>query len=176
MRILDAGWGSGALAVEAARRGANVVEMDVSPRPWSIWPRNAPRPNRSPPTSTGAFSDFLSPDLGAFDYVVAMDGLIHYDGDDIRQGAEELAARTSQSDRVHHSRRAPRRLTGDARRRQSCFRAGSRSPAIAPIFEGRPWSAPMARRPRLAGWRFARTHRVTRRFYISEALEARRRA
>src|SRR5512146_1163364 len=30
-RLLDAGWGTGALAVEAARRGAHVVAIDLSP-------------------------------------------------------------------------------------------------------------------------------------------------
>jgi magnesium-protoporphyrin O-methyltransferase len=37
LRILDAGCGTGALAMEAAHRGASVVAIDLSPRWWK-WP------------------------------------------------------------------------------------------------------------------------------------------
>ncbi len=40
-RLLDAGCGTGALALEAARRGAHVVAIDLSAT-WSAWRANAP--------------------------------------------------------------------------------------------------------------------------------------
>ena len=42
MRLLDAGCGTGALAMEAMQRGAEVVAIDLSP-PWCNWPMNATR-------------------------------------------------------------------------------------------------------------------------------------
>ena len=76
-RLLDAGCGTGALAVEAARRGAHVVAIDLSPTLVALARERMPR-------DLGAGSiefhvgDMLDPALGEFDHVVAMDSLIHY--------------------------------------------------------------------------------------------------
>ena len=72
VRILDAGCGTGALAVEAARRGAHVVAIDLSPTLVAL------AQERLPQTLNGGHIDFrvgdmLDPALGRFDYVVAMD-------------------------------------------------------------------------------------------------------
>jgi len=169
MRILDAGCGSGALAVEAARRGADVVAIDISPTLVNLArERSAVEPFAA--NIDWRVGDFLSPDLGAFDYVVAMDSLIHYDGDDIAKALETLAARTSQAIVFTIAPRTTALTVMHAVGK--FFPRGDRSPAIAPISQAALERA-MARRPGLAGWRFARTHRVTRGFYISEALEAR---
>ena len=42
-RLLDAGCGTGALAVEAARRGANVVAIDLSPKLVGLARERSPR-------------------------------------------------------------------------------------------------------------------------------------
>src|SRR4051812_13356251 len=42
-RVLDAGCGTGALAVEAARRGAHVVAIDLSPKLIALAAERAPR-------------------------------------------------------------------------------------------------------------------------------------
>ncbi len=89
MRILDAGCGSGALAVEAARRGADVVAIDISPTLVNL----AKERSASEPFAEHIdwrVGDYLSPELGAFDYVVAMDSLIHYEGADIAKTLETL--------------------------------------------------------------------------------------
>jgi magnesium-protoporphyrin O-methyltransferase len=170
MRILDAGCGSGALAVEAARRGADVVAIDISPTLVNLAKeRSAAEPFAA--NIDWRVGDFLSPDLGAFDYVVAMDSLIHYDGDDIAKALETLAARTSRSIVFTIAPRTAALTVMHAVGK--LFPRGDRSPAIAPISQAALERA-MARRPGLEGWRFARAHRVARGFYISEALEARR--
>ena len=75
-RILDAGCGTGALSLEAARRGAEVVAIDVSPTLVGLArERLADHPE-------AARIDFhvgcmLDTSLGRFDHVVAMDWLIH---------------------------------------------------------------------------------------------------
>ena len=81
-RILDAGCGTGALAVEAARRGARVVAIDISPTLIGL------AKERLPKDLGGGHIDFrvgdlLDPALGRFDHVVAMDSLIHYTAPDI---------------------------------------------------------------------------------------------
>ncbi len=77
IRVLDAGCGTGALAVEAAQRGAHVVAIDLSPTLVALARERLPR------MVDGGHIDFrvgdmLDPALGRFDYVVAMDSLIHY--------------------------------------------------------------------------------------------------
>ena len=75
-RILDAGCGTGALAVEAARRGAQVVVIDLSPTLVDL------ARTRIPPDIAHLVEfhsgDMLDPALGRFDHVVAMDSIIHY--------------------------------------------------------------------------------------------------
>ena len=73
MRLLDAGCGTGALAVEAAQRGADVVAIDVAGSLVSIARQRAPRGLNI----DWRVGDLLDPALGRFDHVVAMDSLIH---------------------------------------------------------------------------------------------------
>ena len=90
LRLLDAGCGTGALSVEAARRGAEVVAIDVSPTLVEL------ARERLPAISGAGRIDFrvgdmLDPDLGRFDHVVAMDSLIHYRAADIVRARYGLA-------------------------------------------------------------------------------------
>jgi 2-polyprenyl-3-methyl-5-hydroxy-6-metoxy-1,4-benzoquinol methylase len=54
LRLLDAGCGTGALAVEAARRGAEVLAIDVSALCSSMWRATAPPEVGLAPASTWA--------------------------------------------------------------------------------------------------------------------------
>src|SRR5208283_2402502 len=95
-RLLDAGCGTGALAMEAARRGADVVAVDVSAtlvaHAAERWPRDLDDGGRV----DFVVGDLLDPALGRFDYAVAMDSLIHYDGADIVATLAALAQRVSE--------------------------------------------------------------------------------
>jgi magnesium-protoporphyrin O-methyltransferase len=93
LRILDAGCGTGALSVEAARRGAHVVAIDLSPTLVNL------ARERTPSDLGGGSIEFLSGDmfdpvLGEFDYVVGMDSLIHYQPKDVVRVLSGFAART----------------------------------------------------------------------------------
>ncbi|MGD9196164.1 MAG: methyltransferase domain-containing protein, partial [Methyloceanibacter sp.] len=71
-RVLDAGCGTGALATEAARRGADVIAVDLSPTLVKLAKQ---RTDQTFKTGSIDFQvgDMLSPKHGHFDYIVAMD-------------------------------------------------------------------------------------------------------
>ncbi len=88
-RVLDAGCGTGAAAVELAARGASVVAVDISPKLVAIAAQRAPE---------GANIDFRAGDmtddaLGTFDYMLAMDSLIYYTAQDIARAFARIAPR-----------------------------------------------------------------------------------
>ncbi len=92
-RLLDAGCGTGALAVEAAERGAEVVAIDVAGSLVHV-ARDRAAAGLKIDWRVG---DMLDPSLGRFDHVVAMDSLIHYRAFDIVDVVHRLAERTSGS-------------------------------------------------------------------------------
>jgi len=166
-RILDAGCGTGALAVACALRGAHVVAIDLSPTLVALAQDRAPRDLQG-----GAISfrsgDMLDAGLGRFDHVVAMDSLIHYQAADIVRVLSGLAARTSSSLLITHAPRTPAltlmHIVGRA------FPRSDRAPAIEPVSEIA-LARGIAAEPALAGWRPARTRRISSAFYKSQALE-----
>ncbi len=91
-RILDAGCGTGALAVEAARRGAHVVAIDLSPTLVDLARERIPKEVAH--LVEFHSGDMLDPGLGHFDRVVAMDSIIHYQTDDAVHALAQLAGRT----------------------------------------------------------------------------------
>jgi magnesium-protoporphyrin O-methyltransferase len=167
-RILDAGCGSGALAVELAKHGAEVVAIDISPTLVNLARERAPGPFGDG-FIDWRVGDMLDPRLGKFDFVVAMDSLIHYDGRDIAGVIADLAARTAHGIVFTVAPRTPALTLMHAVGR--LFPRGDRAPAIAPISPRR-LARVMAEQPELAGWRLARSHRVATGFYISQAMEA----
>ena len=90
LRLLDAGCGTGALAVEAAQRGADVVAIDVAGSLVHIARDRAPEGLNI----DWRVGDMLDPALGQFDHVVAMDSLIHYKAADIVAAVRQLGANT----------------------------------------------------------------------------------
>ena len=166
-RVLDAGCGTGALSVALARRGADVVGVDVSPTLVGLAGERAPQ-DLAPGRATFAVGDMLDPALGRFDYVVAMDSLIHYEGADIARVVSALAART---EKAVVFTIAPRTAALTVMHAVGRFLPrGDRAPAIAPISR-------RALEKRLDGafadprWRLERGARIVSGFYISEALE-----
>ena len=93
--VLDAGCGTGAFAVEAARRGAEVVAIDVAGSLVEIARERTPEELRA--NISYLVGDMLSDDLGEFDRVVAMDSLIHYAPEQMVAVLARLAADTSGS-------------------------------------------------------------------------------
>ena len=165
-RVLDAGCGTGLFAREAARRGAEVVAVDLSPR--LIAHAAAASPDGRIRYLAG---DMLDPALGRFDHVVAMDSLIHYAAPDMAAALALLAARAGTSVLFTFAPRTPALSAMHALGR--LFPRGDRAPAIAPV-GGRRLRAALAREPALGGWTAGRTQRITSGFYISQAQELRR--
>ena len=165
-RILDAGCGTGALAVEAAKRGADVVAIDIAANLINL------ARERLPSTLGEGRIDFRVGDmhdqsLGEFDHVVAMDSLIHYNEADVTHVLNGIAARTRHSIVFTF---APWTVPLAAMHRVGkLFPKSDRSPAIVPLKAER--MIALADQGAFGGLKAGRSHRVSRGFYISQALE-----
>lgn len=80
-RILDAGCGTGAMAVELAQRGADVVAVDISPALVGIAEKRMPANLAG--HITWVAGDMLDATNGVFDHALAMDSMIYYSAPDI---------------------------------------------------------------------------------------------
>ncbi len=163
LRLLDAGCGTGALAVEAARRGAEVVGIDLSPGLIAIARERAPAALAH--RLHFEAGDMLSEDLGAFDHVVFMDSLIHYPAAEIAGALRTLAERTRCSILFTFAPRTP--LLSAMHAAGKLFPRADRAPLIAPVRKAR-LLRELACQP---GWTEGRSQRVARGFYTSHALE-----
>jgi len=166
-RVLDAGCGTGALAVEAARRGAHVVAVDLAGTLVSLAGERTPG-NLNGGNIEFRVGDMTDPALGQFDHVVGMDSLIHYPAPDMARVVAGLAARSTASVLFTFAPRTP--LLSMMHATGRLFPRGDRAPSIEPV---RPATITRLLRgdPALAGWRVARTERIASGFYTSQALE-----
>ena len=166
-RILDAGCGTGAFAVEAARRGAVVTAIDLSPTLIQLARERLPQ-RLGQGEIRFEVGDMLDAGLGRFDHVVAMDSLIHYRAADTVAALSQLSYRVERSIVLTFAPRTPLLSVMHAAGR--LFPRGDRAPSIEPVSETRLLQAIEAAPP-LATWQAARTQRVNSRFYQSQALE-----
>lgn len=166
LRLLDAGCGTGALAVEAARRGADVVAVDLSPKLIRLAQERTPRDLRG--RLAFQVGDMAGRDLGRFDHAVAMDSLIHYDLADGVRMIERLAAHAERSVLLTFAPRTPLLAAMHALGR--LFPRGERAPALVPVRESE-LRHRLAVSPALAGWNVAWSERVASGFYTSQAVE-----
>ena len=167
LRILDAGCGTGALAVEAARRGAEVVAIDLSPTLVAI-----ARERAATETVSGRIDfrsgDMLDPALGRFDHIVAMDSVIHYALPDLVAILAGFSGMADTSVLFTHAPGTPLLLAMKAVGK--LFPRGDRSPAIVPHAHHALERA-LAAEPRLDGFRQGRETGIRSGFYISHARE-----
>ncbi len=167
MRLLDAGCGTGTFSIQAARRGAEVVAIDLSETLV-----NLAKENYAGKTGAGSIDfhigDFLDESLGEFDYVIAMDSLIHYRTEDILDTLATLAKRTRQSILFTFAPSTPLLTVMHAVGR--FFPKGNRAPAIEPVGQ-RLLHKGLGNHDQLAAWSAQRSHRVAGGFYISQAME-----
>jgi magnesium-protoporphyrin O-methyltransferase len=170
-RLLDAGCGTGALAVEAARRGAEVVAIDLSPQLLTLAQARIPK-DLAPGNVEFRSGDMFLPSLGSFDHVVAMDSLIHYGATDVVQQLAGLAARTRHSLLFTFAPSSALLLAMHAVGR--LFPRADRAPAIEPVREA-DLRRRIRREPALAAWQPLRSLRVASGFYTSHAMELVRR-
>lgn len=166
-RILDAGCGTGAFSVEAARRGARMHAVDLSPTLVQLARERLPE-------RLGAGSiefrvgDMFDTGVDEFDHVVAMDSLIHYSLPDVLRVLAGFAARTRHSIVFTFAPRTPALMLMWAVGR--AFPRKDRAPSIEPIDE-RSLRSRIAAEPALERWRVGRTQRIDSGFYKSQAME-----
>lgn len=166
-RILDAGCGAGQLAIEAARRGADVVAVDVARTLVDL-----ARERAAKVTLKGAIDfragDMLDASLGRFDYIVAMDSLIHYEADHIVGVLSGLAPRASAGILFTFAPKTAALSVMHAAGK--LFPKGDRAPSIRPAAESA-LHRKIAAAPALEEWSPARSQKVSSGFYTSQAME-----
>jgi len=172
VRILDAGCGTGALALEAARRGADVVAIDLSPSLVEL-ARQRVEQLQGGDTGSGRITwrsgDMLDRQLGSFDHVVAMDSLIHYSEADMVRVLAAWSQRTRHSMLFTFAPRTP--MLALMRATGRLFPKANRAPWIEPVAEK---SLRRGVADNLPGWQGTRTQRIASGFYTSQAFELRR--
>ena len=162
LRLLDAGCGTGALAVEAARRGADVVAIDVAGSLVNVARDRAPAGLRI----DWRVGDMLDPALGRFDHVVAMDSLIHYRASDIVDVVQALTGRTGGS--LLFTFAPSTRPLVVMHAVGKLFPRSDRAPAIEPVRESLLRTLITDAMPAA---RIGRGMRVASGFYTSQAME-----
>jgi magnesium-protoporphyrin O-methyltransferase len=171
LRILDAGCGTGALAMEAAHRGAHVVAIDLSPALVEVAVRRVAQ-HLETFECNGRIDfrsgDFTDPALGEFDYVVAMDSLIHYNAADAVSVLQGWAARSRRGMVFTFAPSNPMLLGMKAVGRM--FPRANRAPWIEPVAEST-LRRMVATEAGLQAWQAGRTQRVASGFYTSQAFE-----
>ncbi|MEM8561955.1 MAG: magnesium protoporphyrin IX methyltransferase [Pseudomonadota bacterium] len=166
-RVLDAGCGTGLFAFEAARRGANVVAMDLSNTLVSLAQERLPS-DIDPARIQFKVGDMSTPGIGEFDHVVAMDSLIHYQLADAITVIEQMTTLAGQGVIFTFAPRTP--LLGAMHAIGQLFPQGNRSPSIEPVAE-RALRAQLHSALSTDQWTAGRTRRVSRGFYTSQAFE-----
>ncbi|MEM7470440.1 MAG: magnesium protoporphyrin IX methyltransferase [Pseudomonadota bacterium] len=162
LRILDAGCGTGALAVEMAQLGADVVGVDISPQLIEIAQQRKPKDLQG--TITYVAGDMLDPMLGVFDHIIAMDSLIYYSAADIGAILDKIEPRLRQTMVFTVAPRTP--LLMAMWRAGKLFPRSDRSPVMVP-------HAPRKIAAKTTSGLVTPLQRISSGFYISQALEFR---
>jgi magnesium-protoporphyrin O-methyltransferase len=163
-RVLDAGCGTGVMAVELARRGAEVVAVDISESLVSHAAENARKAGG--PMPDFRVGDMHDPELGAFDHVVAMDSLIHYGAEDIVAALSGIASRVRGSVLFTVAPRTP--MLTVMHNVGKLFPRSDRAPRIVPLGDAKLRRLAL-RDAALAGFAHEADGRVQRGFYTSHA-------
>ncbi|MEO0575127.1 MAG: magnesium protoporphyrin IX methyltransferase [Pseudomonadota bacterium] len=167
MTLLDAGCGTGALALIAAERGAAVTAVDVSPTLVGLAKERGAQVSGCGSVDFKV-GDMLGADLGEFDYVVAMDSLIHYKANDIAMSIASLAERTRKGILFTFAPKTPA-LTVMHIAGRMIPQLAHRAPAIVPVGEQNLRSK-LLDAPQLDDFHIAQSHRVSSAFYKSHAM------
>lgn len=170
-RVLDAGCGAGALAVEAAKRGADVVAIDLSPTMIDLARERQPNNLRNG-SITFLAGDMLNPDLGEFDHIVAMDSFIHYNTADLIRMLSNLSERASASMVFTIAPRTP--MLAAMHTVGRLFPRGNKAPSIVPVPPTKLHQL-VRETSTLSSWEVGRYRRINSGFYLSMANELKRR-
>lgn len=170
LRLLDAGCGTGTLAMEAAMRGACVTAIDLSENLVGI-AREQAKLKELRGHIDFRVGDMLDPALGEFDHIACMDSLIHYECNDIVNALSQLTARCSTS--VVFTFAPHTRALAVMHKIGKLFPRSDRAPAIEPVREKQLHDKIRAETS-LADWQTWRSNRISSGFYKSHAQELNR--
>ena len=169
--LLDAGCGTGALSIEAAERGANVVAIDVAANLIDVAKERAAEVY-TPGSVEFRVGDMVADAPESVDYIVAMDSLIHYDEDDVLKVVETYTARAREAVLFTSAPWTPMLGAMHFVGRLLPHRA-HRAPSIIPLKTQQLMSG-IDDSVGTGGWNASRTARVNSGFYISQAIEVMR--
>jgi magnesium-protoporphyrin O-methyltransferase len=164
-RVLDAGCGTGTASIELAQRGAEVVAIDLSPTLVQHAQERAEEAGIDDIDFRAG--DMLDPSLGHFDYVVAMDSIIHYELEDMVKALATLAPRVNDRMLITVAPRTP--MLTVMRAVGKLFPRSDRSPSIVPVSENA-FRKALAAEPVLDRWGMVGTRLIESGFYRSMAI------
>jgi magnesium-protoporphyrin O-methyltransferase len=166
-RILDAGCGTGTLAMELAARGAQVVAIDLAPSLVQLAADRTPAELRE--RIDFRAGDMFDATLGTFDHIVAMDSIIHYRAPEMLSVVNGFRSRATRSVLFTVVPRTPLLMVMHTLGR--AFPRSERAPAIEPISKVVLTQGLKAFEPH--GWYLQQSLRVSGGFYTSQAVELR---
>lgn len=169
-RVLDAGCGTGLLAMRLADRGAEVIAVDISQTLVEL-ARERTQGREARGSIAFHVGDMLDPALGSFDWVIALDSLIHYPAEQLHALVVQLSARARTGVAFTFAPRTP--LLSMMHFVGKAFPRGNRSPDIRPISAPK-LQAGLAADDAMRGFSVGRSDRIESGFYTSQTLELRR--
>ena len=161
MRILDAGCGTGVLSRMLDERGAEVVGVDISDKLIDV-AKNRSAANKNIEYFSG---DMKEQSFGNFDYIIAMDSLIHYSPEDTVSSISEFSKRANNS--VLFTVIPSTFVLRTKLRLGKCFPRSERSPEIVPIELDKLRQLEAIK----SNASLKKIARIKRFFYVSEAWE-----
>ena len=165
-RVLDAGCGTGAVALELANKGALVTAVDLSPNLIELAKSRIPENERQ--NIQFHDGDMLDEAYGDFDYVIGMDSMIHYCAKDMLVVLEKLSPRVSEKILFTF---APSTLPLEVMIRVGrLFPRKDRAPFIEPISHAKLQKS-INQSPWFVDWQASFTHLVSSGFYKSQLME-----
>jgi len=165
-RVLDAGCGTGALALELANKGAYVTAVDLSPNLIELAKSRIPEGDRK--NIEFYAGDMLDDAYGEFDYVIGMDSMIHYCAKDMLVVLEKLSPRVSEKILFTF---APSTLPLELMIRVGrLFPRKDRAPFIEPISHAKLQQS-INQSPWFVDWEAPFTQLVSSGFYKSQLME-----
>ena len=161
LRIFDAGCGTGNLSRLLGDRGAEVVGVDISEGLIEI----AKSRNSENKNLRFFAGDMNEPSFGYFDYIIAMDSLIHYNAEDMVKSLSKFSSRVNCSIIFTVVPKTP--LLNLKLQVGKAFPKSDRSPVVEPVSKGNLINLCNS----VGRNQVRKLSRVKSPFYISEAWE-----
>ncbi len=164
--ILDAGCGTGSLAIEIANKGAEVTAIDISPSLIKIAKSRTPKQFENNGSVNFIWGDMLESSLGEFEHIILMDSIIHYSPKEAVQLINALGSKCSKSLIFTFAPYTP--ILGAMISIGKLFPKKDRAPFLEPVSEKYLLNL---LKENLPDWKVGQIKRITSGFYRSQAVE-----